>query len=193
MAYPATIEVQTPPKIANWRPLVQWLLAIPHFIVSYVLMIVAEVCGVIAWFAILFTGKMPQGLANMICLAIRYQSRTSAYAGFLHDQYPPFDFTTTAAEPGGTPVQVNLQPMLEGRNRLTCALRLLWAIPAILFLIVISIVAGICQFLAFFAVLFTGKWPEGLRGWVLKGMRVSLRFSAYCFLLTDVYPPFSAD
>ena len=88
MAYPATIEVQTPPKIANWRPLVQWLLAIPHLIVSYVLMIVAEVCGVIAWFAILFTGKMPQGLANMICLAIRYQSRTSAYAGFLHDQYP---------------------------------------------------------------------------------------------------------
>ena len=193
MAYPATVEVQTPDKIANWRPLVQWLLAIPHLIVTYVLTAVAEVCALISWFAILFTGKMPAGLANMICMALRYSNRASAYAGWLHDKYPPFEFTSTPADPGGTPVQVNLQPTLEGRNRLTCALRILWMIPAAIFTLLIGIVGGICQFIGFFAVLFTGKWPAGLRGWVMKSMNASLRLNAYAFLLTDVYPPFSTD
>ena len=193
MAYPATIEVQTPPKIANWRAIGQIFMAIPHLIIANVLNTVAEVCALISWFAIVFTGKMPEGLANMICMALRYRGRAMAYAGFLHDKFPPFEFTSTPADPGGTPVQVNLQPTLEGRNRLTVGLRFLWAIPALLFMVLIAIVAFVCQFIAFFAVLFTGKWPEGLRSWVLKGLRTSLRFSAYAYLLTDVYPPFATD
>ena len=193
MAYPATIEVQTPDKIANWRPIGQLFMAIPHLFVCYVLNAVAQVCAVISWFAILFTGKMPEGLANMICMSLRYQNRTMAYAAFLHDQFPPFEFTSTPADPGGTPVQVNLQPTLEGRNRLTCGLRLLWAIPAMLYTAVMSIVACLALLVGFFAVLFTGKWPSALRDWVMKGLRVGLRFDAYAMLLTDVYPPFAAD
>ena len=193
MAYPATIEVQTPEKLANWRPIGQIFMAIPHLAISYVLNAVAGVCAFISWFAILFTGKMPAGLANMICMSLRYQNRTMAYAGCLHDQFPPFDFTTTAAEPGGTPVQVNFQPTLEGRNRLTCALRILWAIPAMIFTALIYVVAAVCSFIGFFAVLFTGKWPPAIRGWVLKGMSASLRLNAYAMLLTDVYPPFSTE
>ncbi len=199
MAYPATFEVQTPEKLANWRPLVQWLLAIPHLAISYVLNTVAEVCAVISWFVILFTGKMPEGLSNMICMSLRYQGRAQAYAGFLHDKYPPFEFPSTPADPGrtpapgGTPVQVNLQPTLDGRNRLTCALRILWLIPAAIFTILIAIVGCVCWLIGFFAVLFTGKWPAGLRGWVMKSLNASLRLNAYAFLLTDVYPPFSTD
>ena len=193
MAYPATIEVQTPPKIANWRPLVQWLLAIPHQVVGFVLLIVAEVCVLIGWFAILFTGKLPEGLSKRIITAIRYQARANAYASFLHDKFPPFEYSSTPADPGNTPVRVNLQPSLDGRNRLTSAFRFLLAIPAMLFSLVIGLVAAICQFLAFFAVLFTGKWPEGLRTWVLKSLNVGVRLNAYTMLLTDVYPPFSAE
>ena len=193
MAYPATIEVQTPPKIANWRAIGQIFMAIPHLIIQYVLNAVAEVCALISWFAILFTGKMPEGLSNMICMSMRYQARAFAYAGFLHDTYPPFEFTSTPADPGNTPVKVNLQPTLEGRNRLTCALRILWMIPAAIFTILIAIVGCVCQFIGFFAVLFTGKWPEGLRNWVLKSLNASVRLNAYTFLLTDVYPPFSTD
>jgi len=193
MAYPATFEVQTPAKIANWRAIGQIFMAIPHFIINYALTIVAEVCALISWFAILFTGKMPQGLSNMITMALRYQSRTMAFAGFLHDQFPPFEFTSTPVDPGTTPVQVNLQPSLDGRNRLTVAFRPLLMIPAALFMMVIAIVALVCQFIAFFAVLFTGKWPEGLRNWVVKSLSVSVRFNAYAFLLTDIYPPFKAD
>lgn len=193
MSYPARVEVQTPEKLANWRPIGQIFMAIPHLIIGYVLNTVAEVCAVVSWFAILFTGKMPAGLSNMICLSLRYQNRAYAYAGCLHDQFPPFEFTSTPADPGTTPVQVNFQPTLEGRNRLTCALRIIWAIPVALFTLLIMIVACVCQLIAFFAVLFTGKWPVAIRGWVLKGMNASLRLNAYVMLLTDVYPPFSTE
>ena len=66
MAYPATLDVQTQDKIDNWRAIGQPFMAIPHLIVANALNAVAEVCALISWFAILFTGKMPDGLANMI-------------------------------------------------------------------------------------------------------------------------------
>lgn len=193
MDYPATLTVDTPDKVANWRPLVHWFLAIPHLAVTYVLTLVAEVCAVIAWFAILFTGKMPLGLANVICMAARYNMRTVAYAGFLHDQYPPFDFTTTPADPGGHPLRVDFVPQLGGRNRLTVGLRIIWAIPALFVTMLIMLVGYVCWFIAFFAVLFTGKWPAGLHGWVVKALRASTRLNAYVFLLTDQYPPLNFD
>ena len=193
MDYPAQLAVQTPDKIANWRPLVHWILAIPHLIISYVLTIVAEVVAVVSWFAILFTGKLPEGLANVMCLALRYQTRTSAFVGFLHEEYPPFDFSTTPADPGGTPVTVDFVPALGGRNRLTCALRIIWLIPAAIVTMIIAIIGFVCWVIGFFAVLFTGTWPTAMHGWVMKSLRASLRLNAYAFLLTDQYPPMSFD
>lgn len=191
--YPATLDVDTPAKIANWRPLVHWILAIPHFVIVYVLGIVAQVCALISWFAIVFTGKMPEGLSNMIVTYLRYSNRTATYAGFLHDQYPPFEFSNSSADPGGSPARTDVTPRLEDRNRLTVGLRLIWAIPALIVTYLILIVAMVCWFIGFFAVLFTGKWPEGLRSWVLKGLRAATRLNAYVMLLTDEYPPLSFD
>ena len=193
MAYPATVEVQTPGKMANWRPIGQLFMAIPHLIIANALSALGQVCAFIGWFAIMFTGKMPQGLANIICMSLRYQTRAFAYAGFLHDKFPPFDFSSTPADPGDTPVQVNLQPTLEGRNRVTVGFRLILAIPVLIFTALILIVAVICGLIGFFAVLFTGKWPAALRNWVLKGFNATIRMDAYVMLLTDEYPPFSTD
>ena len=55
--YPATFTFDPPEKVANWRPLVNWLLAIPHLVVLYVLNLVSEVIAVVSWFIILFTGS----------------------------------------------------------------------------------------------------------------------------------------
>lgn len=190
MDYPATIAVRTPLRLANWRPLVQWFLAIPHLIIAGALSYASGAVAVISWFVILFTGKLPVGLANFQIMTMRYTLRTQLYAGYLHDSYPPFDFTMSASEPGGTPVDFAVTPALENRNRLTVGLRFLWVIPALLFSFVISIVGAICWFLGFFAVLFTGSWPTGLREWVMKMQRVSIRTNAYAYMLTDEYPPF---
>lgn len=190
MTYPATFSFDPPEKVANWRPLVQWFMAIPHMIVLYLLSIVGVIAGFVAWVTIVITGKMPEGLANFGCMVLRYQTRYGAYVGFLHEEYPPFDFTTSAADPGGHPVRIDFAPALEGRNRLTVLLRFIWMIPAAIFAVVIQWIAQILWFLAFFAVLFTGKWPGGLLNFVLGSQRVGLRLNAYVYLLTDEYPPF---
>ncbi|MEJ2448294.1 MAG: DUF4389 domain-containing protein, partial [Anaerolineales bacterium] len=75
----------------RWMPLIKWLLAIPHYIVLGFLMIGAVFAVVIAWFAILFTGKYPEGLFNYMVGVFRWGLRVQAYAFLLvTDQYPPF-------------------------------------------------------------------------------------------------------
>src|SRR6266498_917885 len=75
----------------RWLPLVKWLLAIPHFVVLIFLDIGALVAVVIAWFAILFTGRYPRGLFDYVAGVLRWQARVVAYAVVLvTDEYPPF-------------------------------------------------------------------------------------------------------
>ncbi len=155
-AYPATFTFDPPEKIANWRPLVAWLLAIPHFVVLYGLNLVSEVVA------------------------------------FLREEYPPFAFSTTPADPGDDPrARVDIMPQLTDRNRLTVAFRLILVIPQFIVIGVLGFVAFVVVVIAFFAVLFTGKWPVGLRDFVLGVMRWNLRVQAYFLMLNDVYPPFA--
>lgn len=75
----------------RWLPLVKWLLAIPHYIVLAVLGTAAVVCVVIAWFAILFTGRYPRGLFDFVLGVSRWALRVGAYMWLLiTDRYPPF-------------------------------------------------------------------------------------------------------
>jgi uncharacterized protein DUF4389 len=75
----------------RWLPLVKWFLAIPHYIVLIFLGLAAIVCVIIAWFAILFTGRYPRGLFDFVVGVMRWGNRVTAYAFVLvTDQYPPF-------------------------------------------------------------------------------------------------------
>lgn len=191
-SYPATFSFDPPDKVANWRPLVNWLLAIPHFVILYVLQTVSQVIGVISWFAIVFTGKLPDGLANVQVMYLRYTLRTYTYAAFLREEYPPFGFTTAASDPGDDPrVRVDVQPELTDRNRVTAFFRIILVIPQLVVLAVLSLASAIVTFIALFAVLFTGRWPIGMRDFVINVMRWSLRVQVYFLLLTDTYPPFA--
>jgi Domain of unknown function (DUF4389) len=192
-ADPATLDVDRAERIANWRPIVQWLLAIPHWAILNTLQDLSGVVAVISWFVILFTGRLPEGLANLQCLIIRYGNRTYAYAGFLREEYPPFTFETDApADPDSyPPVRTGFLPELENRNRLTVGFRIILVIPQAIVLALLVVAAVVVLVIALFAVLFTGRWPEGLRSFVVGVMRWGTRVSAYFLLLTDKYPPFS--
>ena len=102
--YPSTVEEQNVhlqidyPDVEHdlnqWLPLVKWLLAIPHYIVLAVLSVVAFFAVVIAWFAILFTGRYPRGLFDFVVGVARWGLRVQAYATLLvTDRYPPFSLT----------------------------------------------------------------------------------------------------
>lgn len=191
MEYPADLRLDAPAAVARWRPLVHWLLALPHLAIAGVLGNVAGVIAVVSWFVVVFTGRLPEGLANFQCMVIRYSARAYSYALWMREPYPAFDFTMTPDEPGGDPLRVDLRPRLEDRNRLTVGLRFIWVIPIALFAAVVGIAAFIACVGAFFAVLFTGRWPEGLRHFIVGVGRLGVRVSAYTYLLVDDYPPFS--
>jgi hypothetical protein len=75
----------------RWLPLVKWFLAIPHYVVLVFLGLAAIVCVIIAWFAILFTGRYPRGLFDFVVGVMRWGNRVVGYAWILvTDQYPPF-------------------------------------------------------------------------------------------------------
>ena len=78
-------------QLNQWLPLVKWLLAIPHYIVLFFLAIGAIVAVIIAWFAVLFTGRYPRGLFDFVVGVMRWSNRVTGYAFTLvTDQYPPF-------------------------------------------------------------------------------------------------------
>jgi hypothetical protein len=192
--YPATFTFDPPEKVANWRPLGNWFLAIPHLMVLYILNFVSEVVAFVSWLVILFTGKLPDGLANIQVMYLRYIVRTYTYTGFMREEYPPFSFDSSATDPGDDPrVRVDVVPQLENRNRLTVFFRIILVIPQLIVLAVLAIGAWVALVIAFFAVLFTGKWPTGLRDFVLGVMRWGIRVQVYFLLLTDQYPPFVLD
>lgn len=193
MPYPATLDLDAGPEVARWRPLVHWLLAVPHLLVAEALQAVGQVVALISWFAIVFTGALPAGLAAFQCLVLRYSSRSYSYAAWLREGYPPFEFPTSGADPGTDPLRVDLQPALTGRDRLRVGLRFIWMIPAVIFGALLGLALTVTLFLGFFAVVFTGRWPAGLRGFVVGAGRYLLRLGAYVSLLTDRYPPFAID
>ena len=102
--YPSTDEAQSlrlairypdaKTELNRWLPLVKWLLAIPHYIVLFFLFIAAFVCVVIAWFAILFTGRFPRGLFDFLVGVGRWSVRVTAYTFLLAtDRYPAFSLS----------------------------------------------------------------------------------------------------
>jgi hypothetical protein len=102
--YPSTVEEQSvhleidypdvEQDLNRWMPLVKWFLAIPHYIVLVVLGLVAVVASVIAWFAILFTGRYPRSLFDYVVGVGRWSLRVAAYAVLMvTDQYPPFSLS----------------------------------------------------------------------------------------------------
>lgn len=191
--YPASFTVDPADRITNWKPFVQWLLAIPHHIVLYLLGIVSQVVGIIAWFAILITGTLPESLGGLQSLYIRYMNRVYSYVGFLREEYPPFTFETTYTDPNDYPARTELTPELQDRNRLTVFFRLILAIPHLFVLTFLGIAAFVVAVIAAFVVLFTGTWPDGMRSFIEGVLRWNTRFYAYFLLLTDEYPPFSLD
>jgi hypothetical protein len=98
--YPSTDEEQSvhldfaypEARLMNrWLPLVKWLLAIPHYVVLFFLSIAVLVSIIVAWFAILFTGRYPRSLFDFVVGVMRWTNRVNAYAFTLvTDQYPPF-------------------------------------------------------------------------------------------------------
>ncbi len=83
-AYPETVE--------RWRPFVAWLLIIPYLFVAALIGWVGSICSFIAFFTIIFTKKIPEGLFDVIRISLVWQMRAGFYNYWLSTEYPPFEW-----------------------------------------------------------------------------------------------------
>jgi hypothetical protein len=105
-AYPVRMQFQGPLDPYNrLKTLLRIILAIPIAIIRYVIALLLEITAIAAWFVIVFTGKLPRGLFDVMVLANSYTARSDAYLYLLTETYPPFEdeHTRSAAGPGATP------------------------------------------------------------------------------------------
>jgi hypothetical protein len=185
--YPVRFDVEYPERLSRWKIFLQWLFAIPHLIIVYLLLAVAGILQFIAFFAILFTKRWPRGLFDFTVQIYRWTANVSAYALFLlRDEYPPF-----SGDSGEYPVTLEVD-YDENLSRWQIFVKWLLAIPHYIVLLVLLVAVNVTVFIAFFAILFTGRYPRGLFDFAVGTMRWYVRVNAYAhWLMTDRYPPFS--
>lgn len=195
-AYPVTLrgELTIPPARGWW--LLKWLLAIPHYIILFFLSIAFVVVWIIAFFAILFTGKYPRSLFDFNSGVLRWLWRVGfySYEALGTDKYPPFSLDPDPDYPADLDI-----PYPEKLSRGLVLVK--WWLLAIPHYIIVAAFqggwgrnnVGLVTILAIFAavaLLFTGKYPDDIFKLVIGLNRWGYRVAAYVTLMTDEYPPF---
>ncbi|MGC1813095.1 MAG: DUF4389 domain-containing protein, partial [Solirubrobacterales bacterium] len=167
----------------------RYIVAIPWLIVASIYGFVAEIVAVIAWFAIVFTGKYPEGLYNFNAGYLRMITRVNGFEYLLTDEWPPFG----GEDASGYPIRVGVPPALDQYSRLKTGFRLIVGIPVYLLAIVQAVILGVCAIIAWFVILFTGKLPDGLFNPMRSASAYLSRAAGYFLLITEDWPPFSYE
>ncbi len=184
------LVVDSPYQLANWRPLVHWVMYIPHAIILNALRAVAGVVFVIYWVALLVTGRLHPGMYGLLAMYERYEMRAGGFLLGYTEIYAPFDFDTRAGDNGAyLPIRVNLPEPPESTPRVA-ALNFILAIPHYIVLLVFGIAAFVVAIIGWFAVLFTGAWPQAMRDFLVKVGNYYLRVWVYVAMVETKYPRF---
>jgi hypothetical protein len=172
--------------------LINWLLVIPHRLWFFVLFLGVGVVSFLGWFAIVFTGRIPDSWTDYVMGVLRYQWRTDAYLLAWSEPYPRFTPPAGYIDPGDYPAVLYCARPLT-RNRVTVLFRAFLVIPHYILLSFVALAAFAVLVVAWFAVVITGRWPERMRRFAVGWLRWAARVEAYYFLVTDAYPPFSFE
>lgn len=188
MAHPVTFHADYVEKRSRLTTFFRLILVIPHVIVLALYAIAASVVIFIAWFALLITGRWPQGMYDFVAGFQRYGTAVGGYCYLLTDEYPAFGPDTDRY-----PVRLEIAPPKAEYNRLKVLFRIFLVIPPYLISYAMGIVAQIGAFLAWFAIVVTGRQPKGLQDMIVLGLSYQQRAYCYMSLLTEDWPPFTDD
>ena len=206
--YPVGVRGELQPDLSRWLWVVKWLLAIPHYVVLALLWLAFFVLTVVAFFAILFTGRYPRGIFDFNTGVIRWTWRVMFYSYWAlgTDRYPPF----TLGHVPDYPATVDIAYPEGGLSRGLVLVK--WWLLAIPQYILVGIfvggwwwwgewwypiatcgLIGVLVFFAGISLVFAGRYPRGIFDLVLGLDRWVLRVIPYAALMTDQYPPFRLD
>jgi hypothetical protein len=210
--HPVRIEGELQPGLSRWLWLVKWLLAIPHYIVLVFLWLTLLVLSVVAFFAILVSGRYPRGIFDFNVGVLRWTWRVAfySYGALGTDRYPPFTLDDVQDYPARLEIAYS--------DRLSRKLVLVkWWLLAIPQYIVVGLflgggsyaaarieswfwsigfesgLIGVLVLFAGVALLFTSRYPAGIFAFVLGLDRGVAMVGAYVLLMRDEYPPFRLD
>jgi hypothetical protein len=210
--YPLHLEGQLDGPLSRWMWLVKWVLVIPHVFVLVFLWIAFLAATVLAFFAILFTGRYPQGIFDFNVGVLRWTWRVAFYSynALGTDRYPPFSL----ADDPGYPARLTIDHPQSLSRGLVLVKWWLLAIPQYL---IVSVFAGgawagwgaandsdwrwtsngglidLLVLVAAIMLLFTGRYPRQIFDFVMGMNRWVARVVVYATLMTDRYPPFRLD
>jgi hypothetical protein len=212
-AHPVRVEGRLDPQLSRWLWLVKWVLAIPHYIVLFFLSIAFVLLTIVAFFAILFTGRYPRSIFDFNVGVLRWWWRVVyySYGALGTDRYPPFTVGPAPDYPASVEV-----PYPEQLSRGLVLVK--WWLLAIPHYLVLGVLLGgggyagkrgwdggdewsygspglilLLVILAAVALLFTTRYPRGIFDFVIGLDRWVLRVVGYAALMTDAYPPFRLD
>jgi hypothetical protein len=209
--YPVRVDAALDPSLSRGLWLVKWLLLIPHFVVLFFLWVAFVVVGVIAFFAILFTGRYPRALFDFNVGVMRWSWRVGfySYSALGTDRYPPF----TLADVPDYPARLQVEyPQALSRGLVLVK----WWLLALPQYLVVGVFAGgawaglnaasnhggwssgggligLMVFISAIALLFTGRYPRSIFDFIMGMNRWAFRVAAYVTLMTDAYPPFRLE
>ena len=186
--YPVSFEADYDPEQSRLKTLFRYFIAIPWLLLSYGYGIVAGLFALIAWFALLFTGRYPQGLYDFVTGYIRYSAQMGGFVYLMTDQLPPFGLNEE-----DYPIRVNFSDPKAKYSRLKVFFRFIIGIPVMLMALVHFVILAVCATLGWFAALFTGKMPEGLYNPIRNANAYLTRTNAYFNYVTEDWPPFGFD